>query len=81
MSRKPHLPVLPKGSIWGVSTAAAQIEGAAAEDGRGPSIWDSFSHTPGRTRQGDSGDLACDPVTCTYDASGCVTGTTTGNTC
>jgi beta-glucosidase len=45
---------------WGVATAAYQIEGAAQEDGRGPSIWDTFSHTPGRTRDGDTGDIACD---------------------
>ncbi|MET3424136.1 beta-glucosidase [Actinoplanes tereljensis] len=44
----------------GVSTAAYQIEGAAAEDGRGVSIWDTFSHTPGRTLGGDTGDVACD---------------------
>jgi beta-glucosidase len=36
------------------------VEGAVAEDGRGPSIWDTFSHTPGRTRNGDTGDVACD---------------------
>jgi beta-glucosidase len=45
---------------WGVATAAYQIEGAAAEGGRGPSIWDTFSHTPGKTKNGDSGDVACD---------------------
>ncbi len=46
--------------IWGTSTAAYQIEGGAAEDGRTPSIWDTFSHTPGRTLDGDTGDIACD---------------------
>ncbi len=46
--------------LWGVATAAYQIEGAAQEDGRGPSIWDRFSHTPGKTRNGDTGDVACD---------------------
>jgi beta-glucosidase len=46
--------------LWGVATAAYQIEGAVAEDGRGPSIWDTFSHTPGRVRSGDTGDVACD---------------------
>nr|WP_117214873.1 GH1 family beta-glucosidase [Allorhizocola rhizosphaerae] len=46
--------------IWGTSTAAYQIEGGAAEDGRTPSIWDTFSHTPGRTLGGDTGDIACD---------------------
>jgi beta-glucosidase len=45
---------------WGVATAAYQIEGAVAEDGRGPSIWDTFSHTPGKTLRGDTGDVACD---------------------
>jgi beta-glucosidase len=46
--------------VWGTATAAYQIEGAAAEDGRGPSIWDTFSHTPGRVAQGATGDVACD---------------------
>ncbi|MDQ3657531.1 MAG: family 1 glycosylhydrolase, partial [Chloroflexota bacterium] len=45
---------------WGVSTAAYQIEGAAHADGRGESIWDRFSHTPGKTLNGDTGDIACD---------------------
>ncbi|MBS3933596.1 MAG: beta-glucosidase [Truepera sp.] len=45
---------------WGVATAAYQIEGAVSEDGRGPSIWDTFSHTPGKTYNGDTGDVACD---------------------
>jgi beta-glucosidase len=43
-----------------VATSAYQIEGAAAEDGRGPSIWDTFAHTPGKTINGDHGDVACD---------------------
>ncbi|MDM4762506.1 GH1 family beta-glucosidase [Galbitalea sp. SE-J8] len=46
--------------LIGAATAAYQIEGAVAEDGRGPSIWDTFSHEPGRTRDGDTGDVACD---------------------
>ena len=46
--------------VWGVSTAAYQIEGAAQADGRGTSIWDTFSHTPGRVHNGDTGDIACD---------------------
>jgi beta-glucosidase len=50
----------PTGFRWGVATAAYQIEGAAHEDGRGPSIWDTFSHTPGRVADGDTGDVACD---------------------
>ncbi len=50
----------PDGFLWGASTASYQIEGAVREDGRGPSIWDVFSHTPGKTRHGDTGDIACD---------------------
>ena len=45
---------------WGAATSAYQIEGAAKEDGRGESVWDTFSHTPGRTRNGDTGDVAAD---------------------
>ena len=54
------LPPFPSGFHFGVSTASYQIEGATGEDGRGRSIWDTFSHTPGRTRDGDTGDVACD---------------------
>jgi beta-glucosidase len=50
----------PPGFVWGTATAAYQIEGAAAEDGRAPSIWDTFSHTPGKVVDGDTGDVACD---------------------
>ena len=50
----------PDGFIWGAATAAYQIEGAASADGRTPSIWDTFSHTPGKVLGGDSGDVACD---------------------
>src|SRR5450759_5725418 len=46
--------------VWGAATAAYQIEGAVHEDGRGESIWDRFSHTPGRVLDGDTGDVACD---------------------
>ena len=45
---------------WGLATAAYQIEGAVSEGGRGPSIWDTFSHTPGLSHHGDTGDVACD---------------------
>ena len=50
----------PDGFLWGAATAAYQIEGAVREDGRGPSIWDTFSHTPGKVQDGDTGDIACD---------------------
>jgi beta-glucosidase len=50
----------PNNFVWGTATSAYQIEGAATEDGRGPSIWDTFSHTPGKTLNGDTGDVACD---------------------
>jgi beta-glucosidase len=50
----------PDGFLWGAATAAYQIEGAAREDGRGSSIWDVFSATPGKTINGDTGDVACD---------------------
>ncbi|WJK39768.1 GH1 family beta-glucosidase [Solwaraspora sp. WMMA2056] len=50
----------PPGFLWGAATAAYQIEGAATVDGRTPSIWDTFSHTPGKVLGGDSGDVACD---------------------
>ena len=46
--------------MWGAATASYQIEGATDADGRGESIWDRFSHTPGRIRGGDNGDVACD---------------------
>ena len=50
----------PKGFLWGCATAAYQIEGGARDDGRGPSVWDTFSHTPGKTHNGDTGDVADD---------------------
>jgi beta-glucosidase len=50
----------PADFTWGVATAAYQVEGAVAEDGRSPSIWDTFSHTPGKVDGGDTGDVACD---------------------
>src|SRR5262245_36827937 len=51
---------LPDGFVWGVATSAYQIEGAVDEDGRGPSIWDTFCRTPGRVAGGETGDVACD---------------------
>ena len=50
----------PEGFLWGTATASYQIEGAVNEDGRGTSIWDTFSHTPGKVYRGDTGDIACD---------------------
>ena len=51
--------LFPKDFLWGAATAAYQIEGAHDVDGRGESIWDRFSHTPGKVRNGDTGDVAC----------------------
>jgi beta-glucosidase len=50
----------PPSFAWGAATASYQVEGAVAEDGRGESIWDRFSHAPGRIANGDTGDVACD---------------------
>lgn len=50
----------PKNFTWGAATASYQIEGAAHEDGRGPSVWDTFAATPGKVFNGDNGDVACD---------------------
>jgi beta-glucosidase len=50
----------PKGFIFGAATAAYQVEGAWNEDGRGPSVWDTFSHTPGKIHNNDNGDVAAD---------------------
>lgn len=58
--RNETLPAFPPGFVWGVATAAYQIEGAVTEGGRGPSIWDTYAHTPGRIDNGDNGDVACD---------------------
>lgn len=52
--------VFPRGFVWGAATASYQIEGAWNKDGKGPSIWDTFSHTPGKITNGDTGDIACD---------------------
>ncbi len=50
----------PAGFLWGSATASYQVEGAVHDGGRGPSIWDTFSHTPGKTHNGDTGDVADD---------------------
>ena len=50
----------PQGFLWGSATASYQVEGAVKEDGRGTTIWDTFSHTPGKTHNGDTGDVADD---------------------
>lgn len=50
----------PRAFRWGCATVAYQIEGAVNEDGRGASIWDVFSHTPGKVANGDTGDVALD---------------------
>ncbi|MBO3662082.1 GH1 family beta-glucosidase [Microbacterium stercoris] len=61
MSRYDDVPLqFPEGFLFGSATAAFQIEGAAAEDGRTPSIWDTFSKTPGKVWNGDNGDVADD---------------------
>jgi beta-glucosidase len=52
--------MFPKDFKWGCATAAYQIEGAAREDGRGPTNWDVFCQTPGKVANGDTGDVACD---------------------
>jgi beta-glucosidase len=60
MSVDVSVPRLPTDFVWGVATAAYQIEGGVSEGGRGPSIWDTFVHQPGATFHGDTADVACD---------------------
>lgn len=50
----------PEGFLWGCATAAYQVEGGAKDGGRGPSIWDTFSHIPGKVHNNDTGDVADD---------------------
>lgn len=59
MSERNAVP-FPDDFLWGAATASYQIEGAAHTDGRGPSVWDKFSHTPGKVAHGHTGDVACD---------------------
>jgi beta-glucosidase len=56
----PAFPALPPGFRFGTSTASYQIEGAVDEDGRGPTVWDTFCAEPGRIKDGSSGAVACD---------------------
>ncbi|MBA2288436.1 MAG: family 1 glycosylhydrolase, partial [Ktedonobacteraceae bacterium] len=65
--RHPHVQIepelaaaFPADFLWGAATAAYQIEGAVSEDGRGPSIWDEFAATPGKTYRGESGAVTAD---------------------
>lgn len=60
MSSSPPSIEFPADFVWGAATAAYQVEGSPLADGAGPSIWHRFSHTPGRVRDGDTGDIACD---------------------
>jgi beta-glucosidase len=59
-TQAPSTHAFPPGFLWGCATASYQVEGAVHADGRGPSIWDTFSHAPGRVANDDTGDVACD---------------------
>ena len=56
----PDSPRFPDGFLWGAATSAYQVEGSPLADGAGPSTWHRFSHTPGNTAGGETGDVACD---------------------
>jgi len=56
----PEARSFPSGFLWGTATASYQVEGAVAEDGRGPSVWDTFSHAAGNVVNGATGDVADD---------------------
>jgi beta-glucosidase len=58
---------LPSDFLWGFATASYQIEGAVDEDGRGPSIWDTFCEIPGKIAGGASGEVACDSYHRTHE--------------
>ncbi|MBO8184393.1 glycoside hydrolase family 1 protein [Streptomyces spirodelae] len=60
MTTPQPLPVFPDGFLWGVATSAFQIEGAVAQDGRGPSSWDAFTREPGRIKDGSDATVATD---------------------
>jgi beta-glucosidase len=60
LTRPPAASAFPPGFLWGVATSAYQIEGAVGQDGRGASIWDTFSRTPGKVANGHNGDVAAD---------------------
>jgi beta-glucosidase len=60
MTGRPGTTPFPEGFLWGAATSAYQIEGSPLADGAGPSTWHRFAHTPGRTANGDTGDVACD---------------------
>ena len=60
VTARPLAERFPPGFAWGAATSAYQIEGAVDADGRLPSIWDTYSHTPGRIEDGTNGDVACD---------------------